>query len=137
MHNSDKKNNDTCSIGRSNDVLSICQNKIKFIFSTVLLITQCGCAILHPVVDKTEYLYFPVSAAERRVILQPTVEIIIENNIHEICSKMVGEIDTRKVYFACSKWNPKTSMCFIHIPKDMSSVILGHELRHCFEGSFH
>ena len=40
---------------------------------------------------------------------------------------------------ACAGWNhqstPKT--CTIVTGKDTTSQVLGHEIRHCFEGSFH
>ena len=36
---------------------------------------------------------------------------------------------------ACAKWTSKT--CTIYTAPETSHAILGHELRHCFEGKFH
>lgn len=36
---------------------------------------------------------------------------------------------------ACAKWTSKT--CTIYTAPETSHAILGHEMRHCFEGKFH
>jgi len=36
---------------------------------------------------------------------------------------------------ACAKWTSKS--CTIYTAPETSHAILGHELRHCFEGHFH
>ena len=36
---------------------------------------------------------------------------------------------------ACAKWTSKS--CTIYTAPETSHAILGHELRHCFEGNFH
>ena len=36
---------------------------------------------------------------------------------------------------ACAKWTSKT--CTIYTAPETSHALLGHELRHCFEGKFH
>lgn len=67
------------------------------------------------------------------------VEVIAVDNVQNYCEK-----ESHKRGFggfkgismqACSFWSGST--CLIVVPKMTNNDMLGHELRHCFQGSFH
>ena len=96
-----------------------------------------GCVLLSPIVDREEYSEFLVSTASTRVIKQPKVQFLTVTDIHEFCTQMVGDINRRQVYLACSKWSKSSGKCQIFLPHNVHAIIVGHEVRHCFDGSFH
>ena len=54
------------------------------------------------------------------------------------CRAMQGDFSRdsgRGKIRACAKWTSKT--CTIYTAPETSHALLGHELRHCFEGKFH
>lgn len=38
---------------------------------------------------------------------------------------------------ACAIWSAKAQTCTIVTPPNPNHVLIGHEVRHCFEGQFH
>ena len=40
-------------------------------------------------------------------------------------------------YHGCARWKKDFSSCIIYTSKKTNNFVLGHELRHCFEGHFH
>lgn len=38
---------------------------------------------------------------------------------------------------ACAAWSKDAKLCNIYVTPNAPPVVVGHELRHCFEGSFH
>ena len=38
---------------------------------------------------------------------------------------------------ACARWNTSLYRCDIFTDRDTTHAVLGHELRHCFDGHFH
>ena len=38
---------------------------------------------------------------------------------------------------ACTFWETETNVCMVYTKKQTTQHIVGHEMRHCFQGSFH
>jgi len=68
-----------------------------------------------------------------------TVEVVAVDNVQKYCeleSIKRGNGGFRGVPMqACSFWTHST--CYIVVPKMTNNDMLGHELRHCFQGNFH
>ena len=69
---------------------------------------------------------------------ETTVTIIVTDNVQKTCN---AESHKRNLggfgheFEACSFWNNTT--CTIVVGKKTNNDILGHEIRHCFQGHFH
>lgn len=70
------------------------------------------------------------------------VKIVIVKDINKTCSEVYKALDkvlTFKVE-ACSTrmyYDTPNKLCTIYISESTNNDILGHELHHCFAGSFH
>jgi hypothetical protein len=42
-----------------------------------------------------------------------------------------------KKQYGCAFWEPNHASCTIITPKTTNLAVLGHEVRHCFQGNFH
>jgi hypothetical protein len=68
-----------------------------------------------------------------------TVEVVAVDNVQKYCEQ--ESIKRGNGGFkgaplqACSFWTHST--CYIVVPKLTNNDMLGHELRHCFQGNFH
>jgi hypothetical protein len=73
---------------------------------------------------------------EERVTQVAVVTWLTLDNAEEECIKAgVKDPGPLGVIFGCAIYNKKS--CKILTSKTTSMEILGHELRHCFEGKFH
>ena len=61
------------------------------------------------------------------------VQWIVTENLEEVCQGH-APIKDRK-YIACTRFN--NERCIVYTRPDLTLSILGHEMRHCFEGHWH
>lgn len=102
-----------------------------FLF-TQLFLTGCSSYILSP----KEYEDFQPIPSQKRVSNNPTVKWIVLDDAAPYCSRISGiPIYNHMAPIACATWS--NNVCTIYTSKQTSHLVLGHELRHCFEGSFH
>ena len=68
-----------------------------------------------------------------RVLASPKIEHRRVANSSLLCDLSTGA----RMSQACAVWNVKTNVCTIISEPHASEEVLGHEVRHCFEGHFH
>ena len=85
---------------------------------------------------------FDMFSLEDNVVSNSNITIRVVKNIEETCRKnrrkSLHQITSKNVE-ACSTWSFSggQSICIIFASKDIDYWILGHEVRHCFQGNFH
>lgn len=137
MYHRYRKNHNPRHIRRGGEFMSICKNSLISIGWMAVTGVLSGCSLSSKVLNQDEYWAFNVMTNEVRAIRTPKVRFIAIENIHEFCSNIVGNIGGRQVYFACSQWSVSSGRCEVYTPKDAHPMIIGHEVRHCFEAAFH
>lgn len=65
----------------------------------------------------------------------------VRNDVSEYCKTTVAQTPAIVHFFtppvACARWDPGRNVCTIVTGPSTNHVVLGHEVRHCFEGRFH
>jgi len=85
---------------------------------------------------------FDMFSMENNIVSNANITIKVVKNIEETCRKNgrknLHQITSKNVE-ACSTWSFSggQSTCIIFTSKDTDFWILGHEVRHCFQGNFH
>lgn len=112
-----------------------CLLPFRMLMAAVLL-GLAGCqTVKPPVVDTLRFVPLPVQG---RVIDEPRVKYLARADGHDYCARITGLPVTRTSRpMACAFWNVRRKQCTIVTPLETAYNYLGHELRHCFEGSFH
>lgn len=97
-----------------------------------------GCVttmMVPPAVDQVRFVPAPV---QQRVIDEPRVKFLPREDGHEYCARITGiPVTPTSKPMACAFWNVRRKECTVITPMVTGYNYLGHELRHCFEGSFH
>lgn len=86
-----------------------------------------------------EYAEFEPQSRSERVTNNVNVTWEVRPDAADFCSKVLkqkGEFMAMHP-LGCSIWVPKSNLCKIFTNPNPNHVVLGHELRHCFEGHFH
>lgn len=79
---------------------------------------------------------FTTKPYNERVTESTVVKWITVDNVEEECVKLgANKPPLMSVLGGCAVYNKHS--CTIYTEKTTSMEILGHELRHCFEGKFH
>jgi len=99
-----------------------------------LLTASCSNIVIVP---HHEYEVFNAKPISSRTIEAPKVMFTITDDVVPVCEKLVGKLQVNKKYLGCAHWNKISQDCTVFMPPNFQNVILGHEVRHCFEGSFH
>ena len=60
-------------------------------------------------------------------------------NVKQVCDDLFKAHGIKTIFMVqgCAVWKEDFSQCTIITSTNTSTHILGHELRHCFEGNFH
>jgi hypothetical protein len=88
-----------------------------------------------PVVDQVRFM---PAALAKRTIPEPKVKYLVRADGYEYCARITGiPVTPTSRPMACAYWNTRRLECTIVTPLETGYNYLGHELRHCFEGSFH
>ncbi len=109
---------------------------IKMLFSTsVLMLTGCSTIVG---IDSKELEPFSPKKEKDRVLNKVVMSWKVSDNPSEDCRRLSsGYFIRRNDLLGCAVWNAETKECTIITTKKVSHMILGHEVRHCFEGNFH
>jgi hypothetical protein len=93
-------------------------------------------------IPEVEYADFKPLPRNQRVIQEVKLTWDVRPDASEYCGqrlaaagKTVGGMAGTPV--ACATWVRSTGVCTIVTNANPNHVVLGHELRHCFEGHFH
>jgi hypothetical protein len=100
-------------------------------FIILSLVGLFGCASSQPVTSKSQYdLEFTAQTDH----VPKRVEWIVVDNIDAVCQGFAPVMNGRH-YLGCTKFN--ATSCRVYTARNTSLSILGHEIRHCFEGHWH
>jgi hypothetical protein len=88
-----------------------------------------------PAVDLTRFMPAPIS---KRTIPEPKIKYLVRQDGYEYCGRITGiPVTPTSRPMACAFWNTRRKECTVITPVETGYNYLGHEVRHCFEGSFH
>jgi hypothetical protein len=100
------------------------------------LLGLSACQTLQP--PAVDTVRFSPAAITKRTIAEPKVKYLVRPDGYEYCARITGiAITPTSRPMACAFWNTRRRECSIVTPEQTGYNYLGHELRHCFEGSFH
>ena len=94
-----------------------------------------GCAV----VSQTEYADFKPMPRDARVMNDIKLTWEVREDVGEYCSKSQkknGHLQGVQP-LACAIWSPTKNECKVVTGPNPNHLVLGHEVRHCFEGHFH
>ena len=109
---------------------------IQKLFLIALSVFTTSCSSIF-VVPSEEYEYFNAKQEFLRNIEAPNISFVFTNDSSKVCEKLVGRLEVNKKYLGCAHWQKAEGKCTVFVPQFVQNVILGHEIRHCFEGAFH
>ena len=94
-----------------------------------------GCAS----VAQAEYEEFKPMPASARIMNQVKLSWEVRPDVGAVClqaQKNKSALNTVEP-IACAIWSAATKECRVITGPNPNHVVLGHEVRHCFEGQFH
>lgn len=98
----------------------------------LVTIVLTGCATATPpasTLTSTDLEFQTQSAYATKAIT-----VVPVDNITEACREL-SPLHQGKTFLGCAKYNNRA--CTIYVSRTTRLSILGHELRHCFEGHWH
>ena len=101
----------------------------------VSCVSLMGCAS----VGQAEYEEFKPMPANARVMNQVKLSWEVRADVGSYClqsQKNSGNLLTIEP-IACAIWSAAANECRVITGPNPNHVVLGHEVRHCFEGHFH
>jgi hypothetical protein len=114
--------------------------KRKIITNVIILVSSLmlgGCVTIVGL-DSKELEPFTPIPEKYRLMNKVVMEWKIVDNLKEACNAKSGSyIIKNDSLLGCAVWFADKKECTIITTKKVSHMILGHEVRHCFEGHFH
>ena len=103
----------------------------------VLLVSACliGCTT----VSQTEYEDFRPMPKDARIMSHVKLTWEVREDVGEYCQNAQnrrGSLLAGKP-IACAVWSVSANECRVITGPNPNHLVLGHEVRHCFEGHFH
>lgn len=94
-----------------------------------------GCAGI----PEGEYASFTPKQSHERNMNQIKVSWEVRDDAESYCKQRQLDkgVSIKGTHVACAVWSVQHQTCRIVTGAQVSHVVLGHELRHCFEGHFH
>lgn len=107
---------------------------IAHLFFWLLLLALTGCQSI----SEIEYKDFKPMAKEQRVMQSVKLSWDVRPDASQYCAQIAGSKGMFSVSpIACAVWSEKAQTCTIVTSPNPNHVVIGHEVRHCFEGHFH
>lgn len=105
-----------------------------------ILWVVCLCALVQgcSVISQTEYQEFKPMAPHARVMNKVKLTWEVREDAGDYCQKAQKKaslFDAKPI--ACALWVASANECKVITGPNPNHVVLGHEVRHCFEGNFH
>ena len=90
-------------------------------------------------IPQAEYAEFKAMTEDKRVMNRVKLVWDVRPDAAEYCLKAHKDRDQAFTGppAACAMWSKSTNECTIVTGPNPTHVVLGHEVRHCFEGHFH
>ena len=100
-----------------------------------LLLSGCETTPQVPAVDQ---VLFKPEPAENRVLASPQIKWLSRQDAQDYCARILGVSGKPGIrVMACAFWNVRRKECTMVTPAQTQFNYIGHEMRHCFEGTFH
>jgi hypothetical protein len=101
----------------------------------LLLPMLAACYTIAP----SEYESFTAQPIDKRIMNDIQLSWDIRPDASEVCAKLSkkSQVANGPAPVACAIWTVTKKHCTIITTANPNHVVLGHELRHCFEGHFH
>lgn len=95
--------------------------------------------------DQAEHPTFTPLSPDQRIMNTVTIKWEVRDDAAEFCAKSMRvrslqpgrELAFATPPMACAIWYVPGKECTVITSKKVSHALLGHEVRHCFEGHFH
>ena len=86
-----------------------------------------------------EYAEFTPLDSSQRQMNKIKMTLEVREDAAEFCKQRQLDkgVSVQGTHIACAVWSVQRQECRIVTGKLVSHVVLGHEMRHCFEGHFH
>ena len=107
----------------------------KATLSALAFASLAGCYTIPP----TEYENFAAQAPDKRIMNSVLISWEVRPDAAEYCAQILKATGAAMAApaVACATWSKKTHRCTIITTPNPNHVVIGHEVRHCFEGHFH
>ena len=113
--------------------------KAAWLVMTLVFGLLAGCQTLPGNLPAHEYEPFKPLPVEKRLMNEVRIRWEVREDVGQYCAKTIGmsylQAKTTPPV-ACAVWHVATKQCTIVTGPTTSHVVIGHEVRHCFEGSF-
>ena len=109
--------------------------RVLFVLPILITVGLTGCAM----VSQTEYADFKPMPPKARVINNVKLTWEVREDVGDYClstQKRLGK-SQGAAPLACAIWTASLNECKVVTGPNPNHVVLGHEVRHCFEGNFH
>ena len=103
--------------------------------SALAFASLAGCYTIPP----AEYENFAALAPDKRIMNSVLITWEVRPDAAEFCAKILKTTGAAMSApaVACATWSKQTNRCTIITTPNPNHVVIGHEVRHCFEGHFH
>lgn len=100
-----------------------------------VVMATTGCAIVPP----SEFENFVAQAPNKRIMNKVHITWEVRPDAAQYCRRVLQHLGsaTSVAPIACATWSAQNSICTIITTPNPNHVVIGHEVRHCFEGNFH
>jgi hypothetical protein len=112
---------------------------IRAIAQRALIVISLAPLVACYTVAQSEYENFAAQPVHKRIMNDIQLSWDIRPDAAEVCAKLSEKSQTSigPAPVACAVWTVSKKHCTIITTANPNHVVLGHELRHCFEGQFH
>ncbi|WP_310645994.1 hypothetical protein [Limnohabitans sp.] len=109
--------------------------RIAFLETMFVLLFLSGCKQISP----NEYAQFTPLDEKKRIMNRVKLTWEVRDDAVTYCQRVQQDYqrDAAMTVAACSIWSRSTNECTIVTTPNPDHVVIGHEVRHCFEGHFH
>ena len=101
---------------------------MKSILAIALLVLS-GCAT-----SQTSNPVYNIQFEAQPNLPEKNIRWVVVENVSEFCQAKSPWLGNQRV-LACSEYNSR--LCIIYTGRTTDLAIVGHEIRHCFEGQWH
>ena len=110
-------------------------SRIVLVLSLHFLVSLTGCAM----VGQTEYEDFKPMSPTARIMNNVKLTWEVRADVGEYCLQTQKRLGKSQGVppLACAIWTASLNECKVVTGPNPNHVVLGHEVRHCFEGNFH
>ena len=127
-------NHEHCPLSQS---LGFSVRRVLALSASALVLINLSACVSISAKEMEPFSAKPVSA---RMMSQVLLSWELRDDVSAYCAKEM-KLDMEKAFFtppqACAYWNKRTRECVVVTSPTTTHMVLGHEVRHCFEGHFH